>query len=48
MKKGVETFNEVQINFTTQLSTKLDPDELIDDTKMGEGSFGIVYKGTFR
>ena len=48
MKKGVETFNEVQTSFTTQLSTKLDPNELIEEEVMGEGSFGTVYKGTFR
>ena len=48
MKKGVETFNEVQISFTTQLSTKLDPNELIEEEVLGEGSFGTVYRGTFR
>ena len=48
MKKGVETFNEVQISFTTQLSTKLDQNELIEEEVLGEGSFGTVYKGTFR
>ena len=48
MKKGVETFNEVKISFTTQLSTRLDPDELIEDRKLGEGTFGTVYEGTFR
>ena len=31
MKKGVETSNAVKISFTTQLSTKLDPNELIED-----------------
>ena len=48
MKKGVETFNEVKMSFTTQLSTRLDPDELIEERKLGEGSFGTVYAGTFR
>ena len=48
MKKGVETFHEVQISFTTQLSTKLDPNELIEEEVLGEGSFGTVYRGTFR
>ena len=48
MRKGVETFNEVQISFTTQLSTKLDPNELIEEEVSGEGSFGTVYNGTFR
>ena len=48
MKKGVETFNEVQIIFTAQLSTKLDPSELIEEEVLGKGSFGTVYRGTFR
>ena len=48
MKKGTETFNEVQISFTTQLSTKLDPNELIEEEVLGEESFGIVYRETFR
>ena len=48
MKKEVETFNEGQISFTTQSSTKLDLNELIEEEVLGEGSFGTVYKGTFR
>ena len=48
MKKGVEKFNEVHISSTTQLSTKLDPNELIEEEVLGEGSFGTVYRGTFR
>ena len=48
MKKGIETFNEVKITFTTQLSTKLDPAELIEERRLGEGTFGTVYAGTFR
>ena len=48
MKKGTEIFNEVHISFTTQLSTKLDPNELIEEEVLGKGSFGTVYKGTFR
>ena len=48
MRKGVETFNEVQICFTTQLSTKLDQNELVEEEVMGEGSFGTVYRGTLR
>ena len=30
------------------MTTVLDPDELIEDKKLGEGSFGIVFLGTFR
>ena len=48
IKKGVKTFNEVQISFTTQLSTKLDPNELNEEEVLGEGSFGTIYRGIFR
>ena len=48
MKKGVETSNDVKISFTTQLSTKLDPDELIEDEFIADGNFGTLYRGTFR
>ena len=27
---------------------RLDPDELIEEKKLGEGSFGVVYLGNFR
>ncbi|ELP93685.1 protein serine/threonine kinase, putative [Entamoeba invadens IP1] len=36
------------LSVTTILSTRLDPDELLETEKIGEGSFGVVYKGTFR
>ena len=36
------------MKYKTELSTRLDPDELIENKKIGEGSFGIVYKGLFR
>ena len=35
-------------NTKQKLSIKLDPDELIENKKIGEGTFGIVYKGLFR
>lgn len=34
--------------FVTELSSKLDYDDLIIKEKLGEGSFGIVYKGYFK
>ncbi|ELP87643.1 protein serine/threonine kinase, putative [Entamoeba invadens IP1] len=37
-----------QISAETKMSSKIDPDELVEEKKLGEGSFGIVYKGTFR
>ena len=30
------------------MSSRIDPDEIIEEKKIGEGTFGIVYKGTFR
>ncbi|ELP91650.1 tyrosine protein kinase, putative [Entamoeba invadens IP1] len=48
LKEGVATSHEFPIAFETELTTKLDPDELVEETKLGEGSFGIVYLGTFR
>ena len=36
------------MKYKTELSTRLDPDELIENKKIGEGSFRIVYKGLFR
>ncbi|GAB1224199.1 hypothetical protein ENUP19_0180G0018 [Entamoeba nuttalli] len=38
----------MKIKFDTELTTLLDPDELIEEKKIGEGSFGIVYIGKFR
>lgn len=36
------------IRFDTILTTKLDMDEIEIQTKLGEGSFGVVYSGVFR
>ena len=48
IKKGEEKQYEIDIHTKTELTTRLDPDELIENKKIGEGSFGIVYKGIFR
>ena len=38
----------IGIKYKTEITPKLDPDELNEEKKIGEGTFGIVYKGTFR
>ncbi|ELP84138.1 tyrosine protein kinase, putative [Entamoeba invadens IP1] len=48
LKNGEEKFNLISLNVTTKQSTRIDYDELTEDKKLGQGSFGIVYKGTFR
>ncbi|ELP85534.1 protein serine/threonine kinase, putative [Entamoeba invadens IP1] len=48
LDKGETKTVSLKITLTTENSTKLDYDELITEKKLGEGSFGIVYKGSFR
>ncbi|ELP93407.1 protein serine/threonine kinase, putative [Entamoeba invadens IP1] len=45
---GAETINNISIKAFTMLSTRLDPSELLECKKIGEGSFGIVYRGKYR
>ena len=48
MSTGEETSTPLEIRFETVLTTILDPDELIEEKKLGEGSFGVVMLGDFR
>ncbi|ELP83647.1 protein serine/threonine kinase, putative, partial [Entamoeba invadens IP1] len=48
LKTGEENYNTITINAVTSQSTRIDYDELVEEKKIGEGSFGVVYKGTFR
>ena len=48
MKQGKSNDIEVPFELSTVLSTRLDFDELDCSTKLGEGSFGIVFLGTYR
>ncbi|ELP92846.1 protein serine/threonine kinase, putative [Entamoeba invadens IP1] len=47
-ESGVEAFNKIKIIAKTETTTRLDPNEIIEEKKIGEGSFGVVYKGSFR
>ncbi|ELP85783.1 protein serine/threonine kinase, putative [Entamoeba invadens IP1] len=44
----IKGFDSIDLIATTQLSTHLDSDELIRESLVGEGTFGIVYKGKYR
>ncbi|GAB1228111.1 hypothetical protein ENUP19_0374G0022 [Entamoeba nuttalli] len=47
-KAQEETIKSILISGETEISTRLDPDEIKEEMKIGEGSFGIVYVGEFR
>ncbi|ELP92212.1 protein serine/threonine kinase, putative [Entamoeba invadens IP1] len=47
LKTGIEKINELIIYAETVLSTKLDKDSLHEDKVIGEGSFGVVFRGRF-
>ncbi|GAT98862.1 hypothetical protein CL6EHI_123290 [Entamoeba histolytica] len=47
-KAQEETIKSISIEGGTEISTRLDPDEIKEEKKIGEGSFGIVYVGEFR
>ncbi|EDR23566.1 tyrosine protein kinase, putative [Entamoeba dispar SAW760] len=47
-KTQEEIIKSISIKGETQISTRLDPDEIKEENKIGEGTFGIVYIGEFR
>ncbi|GAB1226950.1 hypothetical protein ENUP19_0312G0002 [Entamoeba nuttalli] len=47
-KAQEETIKSISISGETEISTRLDQDEIKEEKKIGEGSFGIVYVGEFR
>ncbi|ELP86040.1 protein serine/threonine kinase, putative, partial [Entamoeba invadens IP1] len=48
LKTNEEKYNKISLFGVTQQTTRIDCEELIEDKKLGEGSCGIVYKGSFR
>ncbi|ELP89960.1 protein serine/threonine kinase, putative [Entamoeba invadens IP1] len=44
LKKQEEIFNPIKVVGITQQTTRIDYEELKEENKLGEGSFGIVYK----
>ncbi|ELP84060.1 protein serine/threonine kinase, putative [Entamoeba invadens IP1] len=48
ISSGVEDNFSFEMSGDTEISTSIDPDELVEEKKIGEGGFGIIYKGTFR
>ncbi|ELP91613.1 protein serine/threonine kinase, putative, partial [Entamoeba invadens IP1] len=48
IETGVQYNEKIQIEVLTENSTKLNYKELNEEKKIGEGSFGIVYKGKYR
>ncbi|ELP92483.1 protein serine/threonine kinase, putative [Entamoeba invadens IP1] len=48
LKTGKKTHTMVKISGRTEVSTLLDFDEIKEKKKIGEGGFGVVYRGDFR
>ena len=48
ISNGKQVVTRIPIKCLTEFTTRLDYDELIENDKLGEGSFGVVFLGTFR
>ncbi|ELP93679.1 hypothetical protein EIN_006100 [Entamoeba invadens IP1] len=48
INKGKISEIKIPVKFASEMSTALNPDELKKVRKLREGSFGIVFKGTYR
>ncbi|EDR22987.1 protein serine/threonine kinase, putative [Entamoeba dispar SAW760] len=48
IKNNKKTNESIQIYAATVVSTRLDYDEIQEEKQIGEGSFGVVFKGTFQ
>ena len=47
-RKGIDFNKEIKLNVYTNLSTYLNPNDIYIKRQLGEGSFGIVYKGEYK
>ncbi|ELP87074.1 protein serine/threonine kinase, putative [Entamoeba invadens IP1] len=45
---NIITYNNIEMCAKTEMTSKLDYHEIKEDVKLGEGSFGVVFKGGFR
>ncbi|ELP91498.1 protein kinase domain containing protein, partial [Entamoeba invadens IP1] len=48
LKTNKEVSGELNLQGVTSFSTRMDYEELIEEKKLGEGSFGVVFKGNYR
>ncbi|ELP83873.1 serine/threonine protein kinase, putative [Entamoeba invadens IP1] len=48
LQSNLDIFNSIRVKAKSEISTKLDPDEITLENELGSGSFGVVYKGKFR
>ncbi|ELP93769.1 protein serine/threonine kinase, putative [Entamoeba invadens IP1] len=48
IKTNKKVIENITIETSTQVSTKLDYDEIMEEKQVGEGSFGVVFRGSFR
>ena len=48
LNNGIQKDEDLRIDVQTAMSTYIDSEEVSEEKVMGEGSFGVVYKGSYR
>ncbi|ELP89685.1 protein serine/threonine kinase, putative [Entamoeba invadens IP1] len=48
LSKGIQTKESLTLDFETELSSKLDPDDLFIKREIGRGGAGVIYYGMYR